>query len=263
MFGIQIDSLTLSDAASRIHGWMQQPFDKCRTIVTPNVDHVVMLQHDQGLFDAYQQADMILADGKPVLAASKLFRRALPMCVPGSDLVPELLRDQSDREAFRVYLLGAAPGVAERAAENIKRTSSIANVVGTYSPPIGFEKSEAECEKIIVQINQTNPDLLVVGLGAPKQELWLEKHRDKLKVKVAIGAGATIDFIAEEKKRAPKWLRLFALEWFHRMCSEPKRLVPRYARDAWFFPQILFKQWLRQMGFAIQWGPHHSLSKMR
>lgn len=243
LFGIHMDRLDLESAVGRIYEWFDNESDKCRFIVTPNVDHVVMYQQQEALRSAYDRASMVLADGRPVVAASKLLKRRLPACVPGSDLVPALLAATSNRRPIRFFLLGAGPGVAERACRQIEERWPDATPVGYDCPPLGFQNDAVENERIVKLINEAEPDLLVIGLGAPKQELWISEHQHLLKAKVAVCAGATIDFLAGEKKRAPKWLRFFALEWLHRMLSEPKRLVPRYARDAWYFPQIFMRQW--------------------
>jgi len=149
-----------------------------------------------------------------------------------------------------VYLLGAAPGVAERAAENVHRRWPAVRVVGTYSPPIGFERDAVENEGILERIADARPDVLVVGLGAPKQELWVHQHREKLAAKVALCVGATIDFLAGEKARAPRWMQRVGLEWFYRVASEPKRLAARYARDAWIFPRLLAREWWQRRSVA-------------
>ena len=118
-------------------------------------------------------------------------------------------------------------------------------VAGTYCPPLGFERDEAQNEAIISQVAAANPDVLIVGLGAPKQELWVHRHRDRLAAKVALCVGATIDFLAGERRRAPVWMRDVGLEWLYRVASEPKRLAARYAHDAWIFPRLLAREWWR------------------
>ena len=176
--------------------------------------------------------------------ASKLFGDPLPGTVPGSDLVPAIFeRYQSDNTDLTVFLLGAAPGVADKASTQIQATWPRVKVVGTLSPSFGFERNDAECEQICAAVAQSGADLLVLGLGAPKQELWVAKYASQLPVKVALCVGATIDFLAGEKPRAPMWMRQFGVEWLHRMASEPRRLAGRYAKDALVFPQLLFKEW--------------------
>ena len=248
LFGVEIDAIRMSDAVDTIRHWihahrkLHQDKKRCHYVVTPNVDHAVLLQENEALKSAYKDSDLVLADGHPIVWASRLLRRALPERVPGSDLVPRLLAEKFDKP-LRVFLLGAAPGVGKRAAEKIEEQYSDVEVVGAYSPPLGFEHDEDENEMILGRILLANPDLLVVGLGAPKQELWVHRHREKINAPVALCVGATIDFLAGEKQRAPQWMRSTGVEWVHRMCSEPKRLVKRYAKDAWIFPQLVLQQW--------------------
>jgi N-acetylglucosaminyldiphosphoundecaprenol N-acetyl-beta-D-mannosaminyltransferase len=199
-----------------------------------------MFQHRADLRAAYDGAALVLADGAPIVLASKILRRPLPERVAGSDLVPAILRTAT--EPLKVFLLGAAPGVAETAAAQIQQQWRNANVVGTYSPPLGFENDDAENARILQKITESQPDLVIVGFGAPKQELWVSKHRAQLHAKVIICAGATIDFLAGHRRRSPVWMRRAGLEWLHRVCSEPRRLASRYARDAWIFPQLLWKE---------------------
>ena len=124
------------------------------------------------------------------------------------------------------------PGVGERAAKRIAEQWPHVIVVGTYSPPMRFERDEAENRRILERISLARPDALIVGFGAPKQELWVHTWREQIDASVVLCAGATIDFLAGEKKRAPNWMRGVGLEWLHRCLTEPRRLVKRYARDA-------------------------------
>jgi len=250
LFGVEVDPLTMQQAVGQILAWVQDPEDRCRFVVTPNVDHVVLLQHNDGLKAAYRGAGMVLADGAPVVWSSRFLRKPVPQRVAGSDLVPALFDAVQEDQPLRVYLLGAGPGVAERAAANIRRRWPAIQVVGTYSPPIGFERDEAENEAIVDRVRQSRPEVLIVGLGAPKQELWVHKHYKRLAAKAALCVGATIDFLAGEKRRAPSWMRQAGLEWVYRACSEPRRLAGRYARDAWIFPRLVAREWWRSRGLA-------------
>jgi N-acetylglucosaminyldiphosphoundecaprenol N-acetyl-beta-D-mannosaminyltransferase len=242
---MNIDSLRMNEVIERLLAWCRKPDGRCHYVVTPNVDHAVMFQEHAGLRDAYADASLVLADGFPVLVAARLLRRNIPERVPGSDLVPTLFATVASqpRSKLRVYLLGAAPGVADEAASNIALRWPNVEVVGTYSPPLDFEKDGAENEAILNRIAAARPDMLVVGLGAPKQELWVHKHRDRIAAPVALCVGATIDFLAGERPRAPVWMRRVGLEWLHRLASEPRRLAKRYARDAWIFPQLVWREW--------------------
>jgi N-acetylglucosaminyldiphosphoundecaprenol N-acetyl-beta-D-mannosaminyltransferase len=255
MFGMKIDAVTMTDVIRQLHRWVQHPGTGCHYVVTPNVDHAVMFQEHAGLQCAYADASFVLVDGFPLLAAARLLGKQIPERVPGSDLVPALFEstnsaDRQDGEQaggqLKVFLLGAAPGVADRAAVNIHRRWTAVKVVGTYSPPLGFEKNPNENQAILQRIADSKPDMVIVGLGAPKQELWVHAHRDRIAAPVALCVGATIDFLAEEKQRAPVWMRRTGLEWLHRLISEPRRLAKRYFRDAWIFPQLVWREWVNE-----------------
>lgn len=245
LFGMRIHAIDMATAVDTVLGWCQAMGNTpCRYVVTPNVDHTVMFQTRDDLRKAYANAALVLADGAPVVWASWLLRRALPERVAGSDLVPALF-EQSKRtgEPLRVFLLGAAPGVGQRAAASIHQRWVNVEVVGVYSPPLGFESDTAENTRILEMIARSGSQLVLIGLGAPKQELWVEQHVDQLHARVALCVGATIDFLAGEKARSPLWMRRLGLEWFHRLATEPSRLAKRYLRDAWIFPQLVWREW--------------------
>ncbi len=242
LFGIEIDAVTMTEAVDQVFDWTADRDAPCRFVVTPNVDHVVMLHESPALRAAYADASLVLADGWPVVSASRLLGSPLPERVPGSELVPQLCAAANSERGLTVFLLGAMPGVGDRAAANIESNWPDVKVTGVYSPPLGFENNPNENQEILRQIEAANPDLLILGLGAPKQELWIQEHQQRIKARVALCVGATIDFLAGEKKRAPRWIQACRMEWLHRMLSEPKRLAKRYGRDAWIFPQIVWRQ---------------------
>jgi N-acetylglucosaminyldiphosphoundecaprenol N-acetyl-beta-D-mannosaminyltransferase len=242
VFGARIDCVGLEESVQQINSWLRSTDGLCRYVVTPNVDHTILLSENEGLRRAYADASLVLVDGWPVQWAAKWLRGVRPPRVPGSDLTPALLAAAKTNGPMRVFLLGAGPGVAQKAARHIHDQYQDVEVVGCYSPPLGFEKDSAENEKILMLIRESKPDLLIVGLGAPKQEIWVHQHRAQIAAKAALCVGATIDFLAGEKRRAPKWVRVIGMEWAHRMFSEPRRLVKRYARDAFLFPQLVLKE---------------------
>jgi N-acetylglucosaminyldiphosphoundecaprenol N-acetyl-beta-D-mannosaminyltransferase len=245
LFGVEIDPLTMSETVSLIAQWLKQAENTCKFVVTPNVDHIVKVQTDIGLQAAYKQAALIVTDGKPVVWAASLLGVHIPGTVPGSDLVPAIFDYvQAEKSAVKVFLLGAMPGVADRAKANIHDKWPLVEVVGTLSPEFGFDKGTEASKTICDMINKSGAELLLIGLGAPKQELWVTQYAPKLSIKVALCIGATIDFLAGEKARAPMWMRKLGLEWLHRMLSEPKRLAKRYLIDAIVFPKLIFKEWL-------------------
>ncbi|MEM9701659.1 MAG: WecB/TagA/CpsF family glycosyltransferase [Planctomycetota bacterium] len=251
LFGLKFAPLTLPQAVDRLRGWIDdwqaedKPVGAAKTVVTPNVDHLVKLHRttDPAVTAAYRSADLTLADGTPVVAASKRFGKPLPERVPGSDLVPALLQSATEERPLTVFLLGAGPGVAEIAARNIARDTPSVLVVGTDCPPLGFENDSAECDRIVQKVNGAAPDVLIVGLGFPKQEKWVHAHRDGLRCGTALCVGATIDFLAGNVARAPRWVGKVGLEWVFRMALEPRRLAGRYAADLIHFPRVLWREW--------------------
>jgi len=244
LFGANIDPLNMHDTVNLISEWIAEPHKNCHFVVTPNVDHIVKLQTDIGLQKAYKEAALIVTDGRPVVWAAGLLGVDIPGTVPGSDLVPAIFAHaQANQQPLTVFLLGAMPGVADRAKDVIHANWPVVKVVGTLSPDFGFEKKPAVSKSICETVNNSDADLLVIGLGAPKQELWITQYASEISVKVALCVGATIDFIAGEKSRAPLWMQKVGLEWLHRMLSEPKRLAKRYIVDAIIFPQLIFNEW--------------------
>ncbi len=244
LFGIDIDVLDMNGAVHRLRQWIEnrdsdQP---CQYVVTPNVDHAVLFQENSSLRKAYEGANMVLADGHPIVWTSMISGKRLPERVAGSELVPRLFDSFNERGTLKVFLLGAADGLSEKADWNMKKQSTNVETVGVYSPPLGFEKNPEQSEIILEKLAAANADVVIVGLGAPKQEIWVSQHSDRIPAAAALCVGATIDFLAGEKVRAPVWMQRSGIEWLHRMCSEPKRLAKRYARDAWIFPQLVLKQ---------------------
>jgi N-acetylglucosaminyldiphosphoundecaprenol N-acetyl-beta-D-mannosaminyltransferase len=242
LFGVEIDCVRLDDAVRRILVMARTP-GECRYVVTPNLDHSMQLQTNPALRRAYADASLVIADGWPVVLASRLFGDPLPARVTGSDIVPRTFEAVSVRDPLRVFLLGARPGVADKAAVQIEKRYPGTQVVGTHSPALGFEHDDRQNDDIIAQIYASGADLLVVGLGAPKQELWVHRHRARIRARVALCVGATIDFLAGERERAPEWVQRLGGEWIHRMMSEPRRLGPRYLKNALGVPSLLLGEW--------------------
>lgn len=225
---IEIDNLTMDEALDRIDSLIQD--NRSAYVVTPNVDHLVQLERGGELNEVYKHADLILTDGKPLIWISKLYGRPIKEKISGSDLFPKLCALAADK-GYKMYFLGAAEGVAAKAAENLEKRFPGLQVVGTYSPPFGFEKDETEMEKIKKQIKDVTPHILVVGLGCPKQELFILHHKDELGVPLSLGLGASLDFEAGNIKRAPKWMADHGLEWLFRITQDPKRMARRYLID--------------------------------
>ncbi|MFC5577711.1 WecB/TagA/CpsF family glycosyltransferase [Lysobacter niabensis] len=214
--------------------------------MTPNVDHILALASNDRFVEAYRRAELRVVDGWPVSVALKWLHGVEVPLVPGSDLVPALFDEcERGKVGLRVFLLGAAPGVAEIAAGRMSERWSTIRVTGTCSPNFGFENDPSACQSICDLISAASPDLLVVGLGAPKQELWVSENAWRIRAKVAVCAGATIDFLSGTKKRAPYWVRSLRLEWAFRIVQEPRRLMKRYVKGMILFPLIVLREKFR------------------
>lgn len=224
----EVDNLTMEEALSAIDVLIKE--DKNAYVVTPNVDHIVQLERGGGLCDVYKNADLILTDGKPLVWIAKWYGTPIKEKISGSDLFPKLCSMAAEK-GYSMFFLGAAEGVAAKAAENLMNRYSGLQVVGTYSPPIGFEKNEIELQKITDMIKKVRPDILIVGLGCPKQELFILHNRERLGVPISLGLGASLDFEAGNVQRAPKWMSEHGLEWLFRITQDPKRLIKRYLVD--------------------------------
>lgn len=223
-----IDNLTMEETLNEIDKLIQKK--NCSYVVTPNVDHIVRLEKDEELQKVYKNASLILTDGKPLIWISKWYKTPIKEKISGSDLFPRVCQLAANKN-YTMYLLGAAEGVADTAARNLMKKYPGLNIVGTYSPPFGFEKNEQEMNKIKTQIQDVHPDILIVGLGCPKQEKFMYYHCKELGVPISFGLGASIDFEAGNIKRAPKWMSNHGLEWLYRFSKEPKRLFKRYFVD--------------------------------
>ena len=186
LFGVEIDLYSMRETVGIIQNWLVLPENGCKFVVTPNVDHIVKVQADIGLQAAYKHASLVVTDGKPVVWAASLLGINIPGTVPGSDLVPALFdAAQTNKTALTVFLLGAMPGVADRAKANIHAKWPMVKVVGTLSPAFGFDKSASDSKNICNIVNASGAQLLVLGLGAPKQELWVTQYAPQISVKVA------------------------------------------------------------------------------
>lgn len=223
-----IDNLTMAETLNEIDKLIQKK--NCSYVVTPNVDHIVRLEKDEELQKVYKNASLILTDGKPLIWISKWYKTPIKEKISGSDLFPRVCQLAANKN-YTMYLLGAAEGVADTAAKNLMKKYPGLNIVGTYSPPFGFEKSKQEMNKIKTQIQDVHPDILIVALGCPKQEKFMYYHCKELGVPISFGLGASIDFEAGNIKRAPKWMSNHGLEWLYRFSKEPKRLFKRYFVD--------------------------------
>lgn len=237
ILNIAVDDLSLQELLER--------FDE-GVLVTPNVDHLMLLQHDARLMEAYRQARFVTVDSQIVFWALRWLGRPVREKISGSDFLPAFCDYHAERlrrgePARRLFILGGREGVAARAMQAINARVGGQLVVGALSPSMRFAEDPAECEAAMARIRDSGADTLAVGLGAPKQELWIARYRHRLpSVRIFLAVGAAIDFEAGSVPRAPRWMSRAGLEWAYRLGREPGRLWRRYlVRDPKFFRLLL------------------------
>lgn len=213
-------------------------------LITPNLDHLVKLQEDREFYNLYQRAEWVVCDSKILYLASKLLKKSLPEAIPGSSFFTAFYQYHRNNPNCKIFLLGAMDGVAQEAMRIINEKVGRNIVVGAMSPSYGFEKKTEENELIYQTINDSGANVVLVGVGCPKQEKWIFAHKDKMpNVDIWMALGATIDFEAGNIKRAPKIYQKLAMEWFYRFLKEPKRMFKRYFIDDvkffWYFGKQL------------------------
>lgn len=236
LFNIYINNITMEGCINEIDNLINN--GRYNYVVTPNVDHIVKLQDDNELKEVYDNANLVVTDGMPLIWYSKLIKKPIVEKISGSDLFPRVC-ELASKKGYKVFLLGAREGVAIEAANRLKSKYTGLEIAGVYSPPFGFEKDKEQINKIISLINKSKPHILAVGLGAPKQEKFIYKNKDLLKVPISLAIGASIDFEAGNIKRAPVWMQKVGLEWFYRLLKEPKRMYRRYLIEDMKFIRIM------------------------
>lgn len=238
LLGLRIHRVTIPQALS--HALTLARAAKVSLVLTPNVDHVLRVRRDAEFRGFYAAADFVVADGQPVVWASRLLGKPLPERVAGSDLTPALC-EAAAREGLRYYFIGGNPGDAERAAQVIAARAGRDGCAGIDCPPFGFEKDPAYLEQLLSKLRAAQPHIICVGLGSPKQERLMLQLRERLASGALFGVGVTFSFIAGTVKRAPKWLRKVGLEWLWRLACEPRRLWRRYLDNLLHFPWLVLK----------------------
>lgn len=223
--GLRFDALTTGETVDHIFtaldrrqgGW----------VVTANLDILRQAATAQHLRDLFEAADLTVADGMPIVWAARLAGRPLPERVAGSGLVYPLC-ERAAAAGRSVFLLGGNPGVADAAAELLAEHAPGLRIAGTHCPPLGFEDDPDELACIRRELLAVQPDIVLVCLGAPKQERLIARLRGELPSTWFLGLGITLSFVTGEVSRAPRWMQRSGLEWIHRLVQEPSRLARRY-----------------------------------
>ena len=224
--GLRFDNVSMQEATNRVL-MMAQRRDRPRFVCTGHLDHLRIASEDPEFFCAYWDADLVLADGAPVVWLSKLLGDPLKERVTGIDLFRNVCA-AAGRAGLKVFLLGGLPGSAEKTREVLEAMHPGIQIVGSVCPPHDSFDNEITQRFIRESIKVAKPDILFVGLGAPKQEKWISENLRTLKVPVSIGVGGAFEMVADVRKRAPSWMQRSGLEWFYRFSQEPRRLFNRY-----------------------------------
>lgn len=211
-------------------------------VVTPNVDHVCLVDDNDELRSIYARADLVLTDGQPLVWLARALRTPVPEKVSGSDLTMPLLR-ALHQAGHSVFLLGATEGVCRDLCTKLAELLPGLRIVGTSSPLFDPAGDDSEFVAAIDAANAARPDLLLLALGSPKQEIALGRYVDRYRPMVAVGVGATFDFLVGKQLRAPKWMSDAGLEWAFRLVHDPRRLWRRYLVDDRKFAGIAWRSW--------------------
>jgi exopolysaccharide biosynthesis WecB/TagA/CpsF family protein len=248
--GVPVDAVDMESALDRICGAIGGR--RLFQVSTVNLDFVVRARTDTRVWNILKRSDLNLADGTPVLWLARLLGAELPSRVAGADLVPALAQRLATMGA-RLFLLGGENGTAEKAAARLLEANPTLQIAGYLQPP-RCALEDMPVDEILVRIADAHADVVLVALGHPKQELWIDVNRDRLGASVAVGVGCVFDILAGRSRRAPVWMQTLGLEWAFRLAQEPRRLVRRYVTDAaWLIPitalvvrERLTSGWARQ-----------------
>ncbi|NDJ86210.1 MAG: WecB/TagA/CpsF family glycosyltransferase [Chloroflexi bacterium] len=218
LLGIRVNAYTYSSWLDQIGHWITEDGGSLKHICTVNPEFLVIAQKEPEFYRVLSQANACIPDGTGVLLAARWLGQKLPSRITGSDGIYRLA-ERAAADGWRIFLLGAAPGVAEEAAARLQSHYPGLAVVGTYAG----SPAEQEAEAIIALVNQSQADILLVAYGAPRQDLWIDRYRDRLAVRMAMGVGGAFDFVAGKVPRAPYWMRRWGLEWLFRLIRQPWR----------------------------------------
>lgn len=225
LLGLALDRVTEAEAIGKILRGLAA--GRGGIVVTPNIDHLRQLTRHPELEALYRQADIVVADGMPLVWASKIQGLALPERVAGSELVWSLTAEAALR-GKSIFLLGGGPGACEAAEARLRECYPGARFAGHLCPPIGFEYDPSQIERIRNTLREAQPDIVYVALGFPKQERLTAYLQSEFPSMWFLGVGFSLSFVSGQVRRAPGWMINLGLEWLHRLIQDPRRLASRY-----------------------------------
>jgi len=241
-----VDAVSFDEALRAIEHLVDE--GKGGAVYTPNVDHVVKVESNEAFRRAYDDVSLSLADGMPLVWVSRLLGCRLPERVAGSDILIPLMKLAAKRQ-WRVYLLGGGPGAAEAAAKRLVDEYGV-SIVGWDDCRIEKDGADPGGQSV-ARARAARPDVILVGLGPPKQELWIHRYKDEVGPSVALAIGAGLDFLAGRFSRAPRWVANCGLEWAYRLLLEPRRLYRRYLIESPKFISIVCSTWMTPISERI------------
>jgi len=235
LFGLRVDVITTEQTVERVMQACAGEGDPL-VVFSCNVDMVVKAHRDPDFGATLSSADILTADGMPIVWMGRLRGHPFPERVAGSELVPRIAAACA-RAGRSVFLFGAAPGVADAAARRLQADNPGLRVAGTLSPPMGFDRDPLLLEEAVEAVRRASPDVLFVALGAPRQERFIQAQKARLGAKAILGIGGSLDMLAGRVRRAPRFVQRIGAEWLWRLAQEPRRLARRYlVEDLAFFP---------------------------
>jgi N-acetylglucosaminyldiphosphoundecaprenol N-acetyl-beta-D-mannosaminyltransferase len=236
ILGVDIDNITLTEAGEITKELINKSNKACQIIVAPNTEFIMQAQKDKEFFDILKQAKLATPDSVGVTIGAKLQNKKFKERIPGQAYFREVFR-VAEKEGFTIYLLGGKDDVPIKAKEKLEKDFPNAKIVGVHE---GFFEKDSE-EDVIKEINALEPNILFVAMGAPRQEKWIYKNKDKLKVDVSAGQGGTFDYEAGKIQRAPVIFQKLGIEWFWRLLKQPSRIIRMLV-----LPQYLIKILLKK-----------------
>jgi N-acetylglucosaminyldiphosphoundecaprenol N-acetyl-beta-D-mannosaminyltransferase len=245
--GVDIDIITYDELFKTCHEWLQDKSNRSRHIACVNVNCVVESHLNCEVKELFNKADISGADSMPFVYWIRLFTGQECDRLYAPDIILHLGK-LADQRGYRLYLYGGAEGVAEEMKQFLENMFPDINIVGTYSPPFR-ELSPEEDEEVCEKINQSKPDFVIVGLGSPKQDKWIQDHITKIPGTIMIASGATFDFFSNRITQAPRWIQRSGFEWVFRLAQDPKRLWKRYTVYNIIFTWNFMLQILRLKSF--------------
>lgn len=238
IFGVRVDDVTMEEAIACVARYVGEPGPRCRQIATVNPEFIMLARRNQDFASVLAASDLNLPDGANLVRAARMLGQPLRERVAGSDLIWQIAAKGAEA-GWRIFLLGAGEGIAAQAAARLRERYPRLQVTGEWagSPDPSEDRSQ------VARVNDSGAEVLFVAYGAPAQDLWIARNRERLDVRVAMGVGGALDFISGHIPRAPLWIQRAGLEWLFRLTRQPWRMRRQLAlvQFAWLVVRARMK----------------------